>query len=365
MQIFLSKRLILVLLSFWIGVEGCTQTVTNVTLPYEEKIVIEGLLVAGKPLANILITRVQPPLEKISDKAAYLSNAEITIMVDNQAYTPTVRFDSVRVNSYYGYSSSGGVPTAFLPSYSVPNLIVQAGKTYEISVRWNGKTAQAKAVVPSAESSLLGRNFVTSISSDSVPIYYGSVYSGGISTPLTLNVPRIVVSLETSVHLRPGLTQQLLLYAKDTATVSNGVRDTVIIASGGFETIGAQGTSTTRSSFVSLPENSQEKTIQMRVSAWRAVDFQYRTSGYSSVPVITGTLAELRQRLRGASWYAGLVITQTSYFEWVSTLSSAQGYGGGSPFSSGGTNPVWNVTGDGIGFFAGTSGLEVPIQIQW
>jgi hypothetical protein len=74
---------------------------------------------------------------------------------------------------------------------------------------------------------------------------------------------------------------------------------------------------------------------------------------------------EIREQFRRAKWYYASVMTETSYFDWINSSTSARYGAGTTPFASGGTNPIWNVTGDGIGVFAGTSGIERPIQIQW
>jgi hypothetical protein len=111
----------------------------------------------------------------------------------------------------------------------------------------------------------------------------------------------------------------------------------------------------------------------MQVSGFRAVDFTTiymnptasNPQGRTEV-VVRGTIGQIQERLRRARWYAAVVMTESSYYDWVNSSSQAQyGSGNSGPFSAGGTNPVWNVTGDGIGVFAGTSGVERPIQVRW
>ena len=353
------------------GLTSCEQIVANATLPHEEKIVIEGLLRAGQPLDSILITRVQPPLERASTDKAYLQGAEVTIRVDGQNYTPQVRFDTVRLNNFSGPSS--GIPQGVLPMYGVPGVRVQAGKTYEITVRWNGKVAQAKAAVPSAESSLLGQNYTTTVKTDSVsvPVGYSRSPTGSYIQEF-ISIPTLNITLNADVRLRPGLLHQLLIYARDTASFRNGRVDSTIVFFGG-RTIATSGGGENFSASILLPKDAAERTVGMQVSGWRSVEYTTTyTNPTATNPqgrtevVVRGTIGQIQEHLRRARWYAAVVMTESSYYDWVNSSSQAQyGSGNSGPFSAGGTNPVWNVTGDGIGVFAGTSGIERPIQVRW
>ncbi|MBD1208259.1 MAG: DUF4249 family protein [Ignavibacteria bacterium] len=359
---YLCSAALALLLAAGTVITSCEQVVTNITLPHEERIVIEGLLEAGKPIDNIFITRTQPPLEETTPEKAYLQDAEVRIKVDNQIYTPEVRFDTLR-QSYYGAPVVGNgtpPPAKFLPIYSVPGLRVQAGKTYQITVRWQGKTAQATATIPTVESSFLGE-YKTKVTIDTVSFQFGGTRGpNGEFIPLTANTPRILINLEAPIRLRPGLAHDLIMYARDTVTNrTTGRIDTFVTA------IGRSSGGNNAQSSIIVPQGVSERTATMRVAVERRLEFNTNFIGGQIVVTYRGSLEEIREQFRRAKWYYALVITETSYFDWLNSSSSARFGAGTTPFSAGGTNPVWNVSGDGIGIFAGTSGIERPIQIQW
>jgi hypothetical protein len=103
-------------------------------LPYEEKIVIRGVLKPGKPVQYedaIQISRTLPPLEAFTAEKAVLRDAEAVITSDGNQY----------ILDFHPTAVSGGY-------YENNELIIEAGKTYTLTVKWRGKTAFATTYVP-------------------------------------------------------------------------------------------------------------------------------------------------------------------------------------------------------------------------
>lgn len=120
---------------------SCFSSVTDAVLPYEEKIVVSGILSAGDTIKNIHISRTLPPLDTFLLEKVYLPDAKAFITVDGithpmklQEYLPK---DSLTVK--YGNIRS---------LYCVPNLVATAGKKYALRVEWYGKIAEAETFVP-------------------------------------------------------------------------------------------------------------------------------------------------------------------------------------------------------------------------
>jgi hypothetical protein len=108
-----------------------------VELPYDEKLVIRALLVVGEPVNDIQISRTLPPLDTFSYQKIFVGNAKVTLAIDGQSYTLELQPRSTTATT---------VPYRSL--YRIPNLRVQAGKTYALSVEWqspSGKQLIAQA----------------------------------------------------------------------------------------------------------------------------------------------------------------------------------------------------------------------------
>ncbi len=108
---------------------GCETSVTDTTivLPYQEEIVVQGLITAGKPVENILIQRTLPPLQKWTIAEAEIRDAVATIRSGDRVWP--LRYVQFGI-------------------YTVDSLIPEAGKTYQIEVQWKGKTVTATTVIP-------------------------------------------------------------------------------------------------------------------------------------------------------------------------------------------------------------------------
>ena len=104
---------------------SCTTDVTDVTLPYNEQLVIQCLLQPDS-LITLNITKTLPPLDDYDISKATITNALATITVDNKTY-----------NFVY----KGGY-------YYCNDIVPKSGKSYILEVIWNGKRATARTKVP-------------------------------------------------------------------------------------------------------------------------------------------------------------------------------------------------------------------------
>jgi hypothetical protein len=116
---------ILVLILIAISLISCEETVTDVTLPYKENLVIRGVLEAGSSI-QISVTKTLPPLDEYSLAKALVSNAQVFVTVDGIKY-------ECKIDSFNNY---------------VNPLIIEAGKKYILDVYWNNKHAYSETVVP-------------------------------------------------------------------------------------------------------------------------------------------------------------------------------------------------------------------------
>lgn len=107
---------------------GCEEIVDDPgALPYEEKLVVRGVLEAGEPLDSISITRTLPPLEYYSDEKAWVHGA--LVVLHHNGRTDTLQ------------DRGRGL-------YYKPGIAVEAGDVYELTVQWNNKRAEAVTRVP-------------------------------------------------------------------------------------------------------------------------------------------------------------------------------------------------------------------------
>lgn len=117
---------------FWtclvLGAAGCTSVVDDPgTLPYHEKLVVRGVLQADSTLDTISVTRTLPPLDDYSREKAAVHGA-LVVVYHNGVH------DTLRDHGK--------------GRYFAPNITIQSGTTYELTVEWNGKRAYATTIVP-------------------------------------------------------------------------------------------------------------------------------------------------------------------------------------------------------------------------
>ncbi|MGE5480917.1 MAG: DUF4249 family protein [Chloroflexota bacterium] len=112
-------------------IASCENNVDDVTLPYEEKIVISGLIEPGKQL-DISLSRTVPALSQ-EDNNDMLINPlpEVTLTSEGQTWN-LVSYD------------------VQFRKYTLQGVEYQEGKTYTLDVKWKNLHAYATTTIPKA-----------------------------------------------------------------------------------------------------------------------------------------------------------------------------------------------------------------------
>jgi hypothetical protein len=119
--------LLILTIGLLLGISSCEQNVSDANLVYVEELVIRAQITAGDTVRNVQITRTLPPLDQYSPDKAEVKDADAKIISDGREYKL----------HYLGSSV-----------YASDSLIPQAGRSYEIQVRWKGKYAWATTTIP-------------------------------------------------------------------------------------------------------------------------------------------------------------------------------------------------------------------------
>lgn len=114
---------------------ACEEVLEVDDLPFEEQLVIRGVLQAGDTVRTIYVGKTLPYREPIfsaysslDDAASWVKNATVLIACDGRLYS---------------------LHYTFKGNYANDSLIVQTGKTYALTVQSQGKRVEAQTVVPS------------------------------------------------------------------------------------------------------------------------------------------------------------------------------------------------------------------------
>ncbi len=303
--------------------QSCNSTVINgATLPAEEKIVISGVLIAGQPVRNIEITRTIPPLDTFLVSKTLVKDAQVTLTVDGRVIPLTLQAPG-RVPL-----DTAGKPIAGFdvePSkYEAPTLVPEGGKSYVLTVKWNGKEATVTALVPlppmvrSSEPLVWRKDSVTRFVG-AQPMMGGGMPPMGGRPPVTARVEELstVVNLGLQPRENEGYRYTRI-----------GFRDTV-------RSITLPDAIITNAT-LSLPLGiatvfSLKYTAQFQITA--NSPFVLQTANTVSIVTIEAMDAAFERY-------------QTSANRNSATTS---------PLGGNGQNPIWNVKGDGIGVFVGRS----------
>jgi hypothetical protein len=106
---------------------SCDNYVTEINIPYQENLVIQGVLDAGQPIKNIRITRTLPPLGDFTIEQSIIEDAIVKINSSNNEY----------ILHYVGNGY-----------YDSDNIIAIPGNEYLISASWHNKRVSGKTIVP-------------------------------------------------------------------------------------------------------------------------------------------------------------------------------------------------------------------------
>ena len=286
---------------------SCITTVTDPgALPYEEKIVIRGIVEAGKPLEHIQISRTLPTLAEFSDSAFALPEAEVKIQVRGNTI-PLVLEPS----------------TSGQTMFSAPNLIAREGETYTITVKWRTKTATAETTVP--------------------------------QKPQILAV-RVIEQLRpsfTTATTVPGADPQIITFIDTVKALESVVMPIAdIVYSAGLQIISQANPSVPLTSiFVGQPLRFTDSPPREQVILSGSLPSQ--TLIFTRFANNTPPQGLYQQGVYQLSLYA----FDKAYYDYALTRSRGQQaanlFGG-----TNGENVLWNVRGDGIGLFIGVAAVQ-------
>jgi hypothetical protein len=122
-QIFI----IVMILIIFFQLSGCEPVIIDAQFPYQEKIIVRGILQDRSTINNIKISKTLPPLENYSEEKSFITDANVSIEV-NQIKYPLF------------YAGQG--------NYKNDNVIVKSGLEYKLLVDWNGKSISASTRIP-------------------------------------------------------------------------------------------------------------------------------------------------------------------------------------------------------------------------
>ncbi len=283
-----------------LALSSCITTLTEpLSLSYSEKLVIRGVLQAGKPICDIAITKSLPALSDLSDSATAILDAAGTLSVNGRDYPLRLQSGSI------GASNSPSLYAA----YSADTVLVAAsGSTYTLTVQWQSKTAQAQTSVPPAPVLLSGRL----IRQELVSLTSATYIPG--TQPVTTTQRDTLLAAEVDVQTLPRIAYRTALDIRD-------VRGNAL-------TQGYEG---------GLIFTANDENVS-------------RTIVSGLLPSQTRIFSHTMSVAYTATVYA----FDKAYYDYQLTRSRGQQasnlFGGTS-----GENVVWNVKGDGIGLFIGVA----------
>lgn len=123
----MKKNLFILILFSIFFLNSCEQPLEEEDFPYEQKLVIRGLLEENKLINNIYIGRTLPVAVPFSEDFARITDA-VGAVISEGIFFPLRHLGN-------------GI-------YTTDSLIAQRGKTYSLVVQWQDKVASAETVVP-------------------------------------------------------------------------------------------------------------------------------------------------------------------------------------------------------------------------
>ena len=109
---------------------ACEQEVANPNLLYEPKLVVRAFLFANETPNGITVSMMQHPLASSNNlQNSFIRDAEV--IISTQGINYKCNFDGT--------------------SYYCDDLLLQAGQTYHLSVKYKGMTATATTIIPAFE----------------------------------------------------------------------------------------------------------------------------------------------------------------------------------------------------------------------
>jgi hypothetical protein len=307
----------------WI-LQSCSMSVTGVELTHEEKIVIYGALIAGESAKNIQITRTVPPLDTFNVERSRIEDAKGSITVDGTTYPlrlqpraiPVTRIDSINYDQ------------ANQPSlYEAVGLTVQAGKTYTLKVSWDNKEATATTRVP--EPPVLAAQAPVVVWR---PEPFRYVQARPRTFPASGIVPSMLATTAVPVMARSGEAYRVENFAARDTMTQRSTTNLITL-----------NTNTLLGGSAGMPLTLTSQT-------------RYFIAGDSIFKPLLFTLST-----RTTVSIINIIAHDGALLNFIGT--QARNNAGGNPLGNSGQNPLWNVTGSGIGLFIGQSrSVQVTVR---
>jgi hypothetical protein len=307
--------------------------VVGLDVPHDERLVINGFLEEGVAVKNIMVIKTLDITDTSNMRKARITDAEVSITSDGQTFPLSLQPD----NLIFGGRVPDGVNLAEQPTYyQAPQLVPQAGKTYTLSVRYQGKTATATTFIP-AKPSLVGMSSVVTMQLDSTIYFFG----GDIG-------PVRKYALKGQVSANFVAQNGVFIGTIEPTQVNTGVvdqnRNTILVPVSSQQAI------------ITAPiaENTllTNTSTQMKLSFWFWLPSRYTE------------FSKERELLQNAKPRVLLQIASfdAPYQRFLQTQSRGSTADAGILGPSG-LNPAWNVKGGGIGLFIGRSEV-VHLELQ-
>lgn len=109
-------------------ISSCETEVTGVNLPYEETIVVYGVLTAGELSDGIYLARTVPPLQTPTTENSKITDAEVVIKHNDKPITLV-----------YDHTLFYKTTEPIVPQY---------GDTFQLEIKWKGKTYTSQTYIP-------------------------------------------------------------------------------------------------------------------------------------------------------------------------------------------------------------------------
>lgn len=124
----IKNKFLLLILIFLTGfyINSCEETITGVSLPYKEQLVVRGVIEPNEKFEGIHLTRTLNPLDNYDYNKALVSDAEVNIISDNQTYKLNFNGD-VYINN---------------------DIQFLAGKQYQLDIKWKNHNPRASTFIP-------------------------------------------------------------------------------------------------------------------------------------------------------------------------------------------------------------------------
>jgi hypothetical protein len=292
---------------------SCEQVITsNVQPEYVPKILLFGSLIAGEPISVLYVARTLPLFDTVNAERSALTTATIRLRVDGREYP--MQLEPMRI-----LNANGGAIFQTPRSYysTTPPVIAEAGKRYEIIAEWQGLRARVETFIP---------------------------------LPVPVEAAREIIVDEKDP--RTGVDIRRYQYEL-TFTPQAGVAYRAGFLGGtGADTASAFDFSPTPGSVLVGLSDSAPIVTQPAADSTGKIRLLSPTALSTFIPGRGWTTIE--------NPHVVLYQFDEAFAEYSRTFGNS--FASSNPFTIGGVNAKWNVTGDGVGIVVGVSSSRLRVR---